>query len=106
MITIIFGFPALPVCAAPAAAKAGTCDSHARLLTFSSAILRSMRYAPAFVFSIFALHMDAQEQIPIKVAVVAIFERAADTGDHQGKYQYSAQREKLYRVISFPLGSP
>src|ERR1700733_1220203 len=104
MITIIFGFPALPVCAAPAAAKAGTCDSHARLLTFSSAILRSMRYAPAFVFSLFALHMDAQEHIPIKVVVVTMFERGADTGDQPGELQYWVEREKLDRVIPFPQG--
>ena len=80
MITIIFGFAAVPVCAAPAAAKAGTWDSHARLLSFSSAILRSMRYAPALVWFLIALHADAQKRVPIKVVVVAMFERGADTG--------------------------
>jgi purine nucleoside permease len=63
-----------------------------------------MRYAPAFVFSLFALHMDAQEHIPIKVVVVAMFERGADTGDQPGEYQYWVEREKLDRVIPFPQG--
>jgi purine nucleoside permease len=42
--------------------------------------------------------------IPIKVVVVTMFERGADTGDQPGELQYWVEREKLDRVIPFPQG--
>ena len=42
--------------------------------------------------------------IPIKVVVVTMFERGADTGDQPGELQYWVEREKLERVIPFPQG--
>jgi purine nucleoside permease len=56
---------------------------------------------------LFAFCLAAQAQpkrIPIKVVVVAMFERGADTGDEPGEYQYWVEREKLDRVIPFPQG--
>src|SRR5712692_6689929 len=42
--------------------------------------------------------------IPVKVVVVTMFERGADTGDEPGEFQYWVEREKLDRVFSFPQG--
>jgi len=44
------------------------------------------------------------ETIPIKVVVVTMFERGADTGDEPGEFQFWVEREKLGRVLSFPQG--
>src|SRR3954447_9876389 len=41
--------------------------------------------------------------IPIKVVVIAMFERGEDTGDVPGEYQLWVEREHLDRVI--PLAS-
>jgi len=40
----------------------------------------------------------------VKVVVVAMFERGADTGDEPGEFQYWVERNKLDRVIPFPQG--
>ncbi|MEO8052595.1 MAG: purine nucleoside permease, partial [Acidobacteriota bacterium] len=42
--------------------------------------------------------------IRVKVVVVTMFERGADTGDLPGELQYWVEREKLDRVIPFPQG--
>src|ERR1700674_4063967 len=44
------------------------------------------------------------ETIPVKVVVVSMFERGADTGDQPGEFQYWVEREKLDRVLEFPQG--
>lgn len=44
------------------------------------------------------------EPLPVKVVVVTMFERGADTGDQPGEFQYWVEREKLNRVFSFPQG--
>ena len=41
----------------------------------------------------------------IKVVVIALFERGADTGDLPGEYQHWVEREKLDEVLSFPAGN-
>ncbi|HLK63356.1 MAG TPA: purine nucleoside permease [Bryobacteraceae bacterium] len=46
----------------------------------------------------------AQSPIPVKVVVVTMFERGADTGDEPGEFQFWVEREKLDRVIPFPQG--
>src|SRR6266700_5290232 len=46
----------------------------------------------------------ADRPIPVKVVVVTMFERGADTGDEPGEYQFWVERNKLDRVISFPQG--
>src|ERR1051326_3309630 len=46
----------------------------------------------------------AEAPIPVKVVVVAMFERGADTGDEPGEFQYWVEREKLDRVMAFPQG--
>ena len=63
-----------------------------------------MRHTLAAVFFICAIPAGAQPKIPVKVVVVAMFERGADTGDEPGEYQYWVEREKLDRVIPFPQG--
>ena len=47
----------------------------------------------------------AERRIPIRVVVVTMFERGADTGDEPGEFQYWVEREKLDRVLPFPAGS-
>src|SRR5579871_2503777 len=42
--------------------------------------------------------------IPVRVVVVTMFERGADTGDDPGEFQNWVEREKLDRVIPFPQG--
>jgi purine nucleoside permease len=44
----------------------------------------------------------AADPIPVKVVVVTMFERGADTGDEPGEFQYWVEREKLDRVIPLP----
>jgi purine nucleoside permease len=63
-----------------------------------------MRHTLAIAFCFCALSAEAQRKIPVKVVVVAMFERGADTGDEPGEYQYWVEREKLDRVIPFPQG--
>jgi purine nucleoside permease len=44
----------------------------------------------------------AERKIPIRVVVVTMFERGADTGDDPGEFQFWVEREKLDRIIPFP----
>jgi purine nucleoside permease len=46
----------------------------------------------------------ASQAIPVKVVVVTMFERGADTGDDPGEFQYWVEREKLNQVLPFPQG--
>ena len=46
----------------------------------------------------------AQEPIEVKVVVVTMFERGADTGDQPGEFQHWVDREGLDRVYKFPQG--
>src|ERR1700730_394053 len=48
--------------------------------------------------------MAAGRAIPVKVVVVTMFERGADTGDEPGEFQFWVERNKLDRVIPFPQG--
>jgi purine nucleoside permease len=55
--------------------------------------------------ALFAALLAAKDRpIPIKVVVVTMFERGAETGDQPGELQYWVEREKLDRVIPFPQG--
>lgn len=62
-----------------------------------------MRYMLA-LYLCFVTFAQAEKRIPVKVVVVAMFERGEDTGDQPGEYQYWVEREKLDRVIPFPQG--
>ena len=46
----------------------------------------------------------APKPIPVKVVVVAMFERGEDTGDVPGEYQLWVEREHLDQVIPMPAG--
>src|SRR6202049_2778998 len=48
--------------------------------------------------------MAAGRAIPVKVVVVTMFERGADTGDEPGEFQYWVERENLDRLYPFPQG--
>ena len=47
---------------------------------------------------------DARKPIPVKVVVIAAFERGADTGDAPGEFQLWVEREHLDQVFDFPVG--
>src|SRR5579862_8038932 len=55
---------------------------------------------PALILS--GLALAAEKPIPVKVVVVSMFERGADTGDQPGEFQYWVEREKLDRVLPLP----
>ena len=46
----------------------------------------------------------AARRIHVRIVVVTMFERGADTGDEPGEFQYWVEREKLDRVYPFPQG--
>src|SRR6266478_3784138 len=50
------------------------------------------------------LTAQAATRIPVKVVVVTMFERGADTGDEPGEFQYWVERDKLDLVYPFPQG--
>jgi purine nucleoside permease len=54
---------------------------------------------------VFAAQAPAAERIPVRVVVVTMFERGADTGDEPGEFQYWVEREKLDQVLPFPQGN-
>src|SRR5579863_5949792 len=43
-------------------------------------------------------------RMPVKVVVVTMFERGADTGDDPGEFQFWVEREKLNRVLPLAAG--
>lgn len=57
----------------------------------------------ALLLTLFALTslLHAKKPIPIKVVIVTMFERGADTGDQPGEFQFWVEREKLDRVYKF-----
>lgn len=46
----------------------------------------------------------SQAPLAVKVVVVTMFERGADTGDQPGEFQHWIERENLDRVYTFPAG--
>jgi len=64
---------------------------------------------PAFITRVFIATViicstAAAQRIPVKVVVVTMFERGADTGDQPGEFQLWVEREKLSQVLPFPQG--
>ena len=57
----------------------------------------------SFLF-LLSLNLLAQDPkpIPVKVVVLAMFERGADTGDQPGEFQFWVEREHLDRVFEMP----
>ena len=49
------------------------------------------------------LFARAETPIPVKVVVVAMFERGEDTGDQPGEFQLWVEREHLDRVLEMPV---
>ncbi|HWZ31438.1 MAG TPA: purine nucleoside permease [Bryobacteraceae bacterium] len=64
----------------------------------------SIRAVFFFCCICFAAGRD-QKPIAVRVVVVTMFERGADTGDEPGEFQYWVEREKLDRSLSFPQGN-
>jgi purine nucleoside permease len=57
-----------------------------------------------FLWLLFGLNLLGQSErpIPVKVVVVAMFERGEDTGDAPGEFQFWVEREHLDRVFAMP----
>ncbi|MBM3726178.1 MAG: purine nucleoside permease [Acidobacteria bacterium] len=62
-----------------------------------------MRVALAFLLSLPAI-VPAADPVEVKVMVVTMFERGADTGDEPGEFQNWVEREKLATVHAMPHG--
>jgi purine nucleoside permease len=54
--------------------------------------------------SLWACSLLAAPPIPVKVVVIAMFERGEDTGDVPGEYQLWVEREHLDQIIPMPAG--
>jgi purine nucleoside permease len=70
-------------------------------------IVTIFRVSKPIVFIImFLAHFPAraERRVPVRVVVVTMFERGADTGDEPGEFQYWVEREKLDRIYPFPQG--
>jgi purine nucleoside permease len=63
------------------------------------------RLLPIAAIIFLAGPIRAEHRIQVKVVVVTMFERGADTGDEPGEFQYWVEREKLDRVFPFPQGN-
>lgn len=57
-----------------------------------------------FPFQLFGQGVSLSKPIPIKVVIVAMFERGEDTGDTPGEYQLWVEREHLDQIIPLPAG--
>src|SRR5579862_9174575 len=66
--------------------------------------MRHRPFALLLLALLTALSAGAEHRVPVKVVVVTMFERGADTGDEPGEFQYWVEREKLDRVYRFPQG--
>jgi purine nucleoside permease len=70
-----------------------------------SSCFRAAALFLALSFFVSARDKPAKDKpIAVKVVVVAMFERGADTGDAPGEFQYWVERNHLDRVIPFPQG--
>ena len=56
------------------------------------------------LLTLLAAGLLSARPIPIKVVVIAMFERGEDTGDVPGEYQLWVEREHLDQVLPMPAG--
>src|SRR6202453_2634548 len=70
--------------------------------------MKTLTLEPAMIkptlIALAAVSILRAQPIPVKVVVVAMFERGEDTGDAPGEYQLWVEREHLDRVIPVPAG--
>ena len=71
--------------------------------------MRSARFSATALLLLCSAGLPAQEPkpaapIPVKVVVVAMFERGEDSGDVPGEFQYWVEREHLDQVLPLPAG--
>src|SRR5579864_7892613 len=64
-------------------------------------MIKSFIFIPVFLLGANSPAIAAR-RIPVKIVVVAMFERGADTGDEPGEFQYWVEREKLDRLLPLP----
>jgi len=72
-----------------------------RYLAVLSLVLSALGNLPFFLR---AQSAPPAKPIPVKVVVVAMFERGEDTGDTPGEYQLWVEREHLDQIIPLPAG--
>src|SRR5258708_4304206 len=68
-----------------------------------------MSFVSGRLFTFFALFIGAfsalnaaEKPLPVKVVIVAMFERGEDSGDAPGEFQFWVEREKLTKVYPLP----
>jgi len=66
--------------------------------------MRSVLYTLLLAAAAHSVARAQANRIPVKVVVVTMFERGADTGDQPGELQYWVERNHLDRVLPFPQG--
>ncbi len=64
----------------------------------------ALRSAGGLVFLAGAITISRAAPISVKVVIVTMFERGADTGDQPGELQFWVERNHLDRVMPFPQG--
>jgi purine nucleoside permease len=67
-------------------------------------VLACLGAVVVLAFGANAQSVPATKPIPIKVVVIAAFERGEDTGDAPGEFQFWVEREHLDQVLDFPAG--
>ena len=70
-------------------------------------VMRSLSTAALMLAGICGANAQESERtgpIPVKVVVVAMFERGEDSGDTPGEYQYWVEREHLDEILPMPAG--
>jgi purine nucleoside permease len=57
-----------------------------------------------YLWLLLSVNLLAQNDkpIPVKVVVVAMFERGEDSGDQPGEFQFWVEREHLDRIFEMP----
>jgi purine nucleoside permease len=63
-----------------------------------------LRAALLCLFLLHGIAAASDVRMPIKVVVVTMFERGADTGDEPGEFQFWVEREKLDSVLPLAAG--
>lgn len=66
--------------------------------------LATLMFLLLFAAACVAQNSSLSAPIPVKVVVVAMFERGEDAGDVPGEYQFWVEREHLDRILEMPAG--
>src|SRR5579863_9040393 len=66
--------------------------------------MSAIQRAAVLAFLLGLASISRAAPIPVKVVVITMFERGADTGDQPGELQFWVERNHLDRILPFPQG--